>query len=459
MYRRGGIILSGGVGLKLDNFTIVIFGAAGDLTARKIIPSLVQLDKMSEVTDRFRVIGVDGRDGKYVSIKGDFNDSKTFERLAQEIKRREDKQGMCDNLLFYLATPPSVAPLIIAQLQKVGLHGKAQKCPGWRKIIVEKPFGRNLPSAKKLNDIIAKAFKEDQIYRIDHYLAKETVQSILVFRFGNEIFEPLWNEDHVEYVEITMAEYIGIEHRGAYYEEAGLIRDIIQNHGIQLLAMTAMEAPKNLDANGIRDQKVKIFKSLKCEEFIIGQYEGYTKEPKVAPDSKMETFAALKFSVNTKRWKGIPFYLRAGKGLARKITQIVLHLRHPKTEHFCRTEEHVEVNQIIIQIQPEQKISILFGVKRPGEKLEIEPVYLEFDYQKAFKAEELTPYHRLLLDAMEGDQTLFIRKDGVEESWKIVDNIEKIKERYTPIVYPKGSWGPKESNELLAKDGFKWRLT
>jgi glucose-6-phosphate 1-dehydrogenase len=451
--------LSGGVGLKLDNFTIVIFGAGGDLTARKIIPSLDQLGKMADVSHRFRVIGVDGRDGKYVTIKGDFNDIKTFEQLAEEIKKGEERKGMCDNLLFYLATPPSAAPLIVKQLKRVGLDGKATKCLGWRKIILEKPYGRDLASAKRLNDLVGKAFKEDQIYRIDHYLAKETVQNLLVFRFGNEIFEPLWNKKHVEYVELTIAEDIGVEHRGAYYEEAGLIRDIIQNHGIQMLAMTAMEPPKRIDANGIRDEKVNIFKSIKCADFITGQYDGYKSEDRVAADSKMETFAAVKFFINNRRWKGVPFYMRAGKGLAKRLTEIVIHLKHPVAEFFGHTDEHAGANQIILQIQPEEQISILFGAKKPGEKLKMEPVYLEFDYQKSFKVEELTPYHRLLLDAMAGDQTLFIRKDGVECSWKIVDNMEKMKESIKPEIYKKGSWGPRESDQLLAKDGFKWRLT
>jgi glucose-6-phosphate 1-dehydrogenase len=466
--------------LRLDNFTIVIFGASGDLTARKLMPSIYELAKVGALPQRYRIIGVDRVDfddqsfreiikekvGKLSPdsvtdpahfdefcrehifyIKGSFDNKQTFASLAQNIKAVEDRQGMCDNLLYYLATPPVAAPLIVNGLESAGLGGRAEKCLGWRKIILEKPFGSDLQSAQKLNSTVGRVFHENQIYRIDHYLAKETVQNILVFRFGNVLFEPLWNRDCIDYVEINIAEDFGVRHRGAYYEQAGLIRDIIQNHGLQLLSLIAMEPPSKLEADAIRDEKVKIFKALKGDEAVTGQYEGYTKEQNVAPDSRVETFAAIKFYVNKSRWKGVPFYMRAGKNLKRAITEITLHFKHPTHELFGHTEEHVEANQLIIQIQPQHKISILFVAKRPGGELITDPVALEFDYKESFSAEGLSPYHKLLLDAMEGDQTRFIRKDGVEESWKIVDNIrEKIKD-IKPAVYPVGSWGPEKSYE------------
>jgi glucose-6-phosphate 1-dehydrogenase len=481
---------------KLDNFSMIIFGAGGDLTSRKLIPAIYKLVKLGSIPADFRLIGVDQLEYDHETfreaiknkvktlsletvdrdfenfcrqhllyVKGTFEDETTYSLLDQQIKEIEDKKGMCDNLLYYLATPPSAAPLIIKGLALVGLNGKAKECQGWRKIIIEKPFGSDFSSAKKLNEIVDKAFMEEQIYRIDHYLAKETVQNILVFRFGNGMFEPLWNSQYIDRVEITIAEDFGVMHRGAYYEQAGLIRDIVQNHGLQLLAMIAMEAPQSLKADAIRNEKVKIFKAIKrgnpsetLKNVVIGQYEGYRQEENVSPQSEVETFAAIKFLIENRRWNKVPFFVRAGKNLARELTEIIIHFKHPTHEFFGHAGMHAEANQIIIQIQPEEKISILFGAKRPGEEIVMDPVYMEFNYKKSFLQKEITPYHLLILQAIEGDQTRFIRKDGVEECWKIIDKIKDSLKGMRPIVYPIKSWGPEESNKLLERDGFAWRL-
>ncbi len=488
----------------MDNFTIVIFGALGDLTARKLMPSIFELAGLNRLSQHYRIICA-GRqpftDDSYREmikekvqalspgvienkedfeifcknmfyVQMDFTDNSSCRNLKEEIEANE---FVCHNIIYYLATPPGVAPDIIRNLHSSGLGGREQSCEGSRKIIIEKPYGSDLHSAKKLNQIVGDVFNEDQIYRIDHYLAKETVQNLLVFRFANGIFEPLWDRRYISHVEITIAEDFGIRHRGKYYEVAGLIRDIIQNHGLQLLSFIAMEPPVSIEADDIRNEKVKVFRSIRMmdpdemkESVVIGQYEGYRSEDNVSSDSTVETFAAIKFLIDNWRWKDIPFYMRAGKCLSKTITEIVINFKLPPYDFFRRQQDTctitnpdacVRTNRVILQIQPEESISISFGAKRPGEELIADTVLMEFDYRKSFETEGMTPYHRLLIDAIIGDQTRFIRKDGVERCWEIIDNIRSTIQDQEPLIYKEQTWGPVASNQLLAKDGFIWRLS
>jgi len=356
--------------------------------------------------------------------------------------------------MFYLSIPPSLAPAVVRGLGKAGLGGRERSCVGWRKLIAEKPYGHDLESARELNRVIDEVFEERQVYRIDHYLGKEPVQNIMVFRFSNGIFEPLWNRQYIAQVMITIAEDFGIRGRGGYYDEAGLLRDIIQNHGLQLLAAIAMEPPVDLEADSIRDEKSKILRSVRrftidsvLDSVVLGQYEGYLAEKGVAPDSKVETFAAVKFHVDNWRWSGVPFYMKAGKNLAKSVTEIVITFRCPPQNYYgpsggaaCST-----ANQVVLGIQPDETVAIRFGAKRPGEQMITDPVFMKFDYRETFQGEGLTPYHRLLLDAIEGNQMNFIRKDSVEHSWEIIDSLKDSVDGQAPEQYPVHSWGPESS--------------
>lgn len=473
---------------RLDNFTMVLFGASGDLAARKLFPSVYQLHRWDHLPESWRLICV-GRAGHthesfrtYVLERvmafapESLDDRQSFEQfcrrifyvdlhldrpeeyaaLAAEIRNTRGEVGLCSNLLFYLSTPPSLAPAIVGNLVRAGLGGHEHDCPGWRKIVVEKPFGNDLESALELNRMLEEAFDERQIYRIDHYLGKEPVQNIMVFRFSNGIFEPLWNRQYIAQVQITIAEEFGIRGRGAYYEEAGLLRDIVQNHGLQLLAAVAMEPPVELDAEAIRDEKCKVLRSMRLfhretarETVVTGQYEGYREEKGVAPDSTVETFASLKFMVDNWRWSGVPFFLKAGKCLGRSVTEIVITFRCPPQNFYGEAGSVTcTPNQVILGIQPDETVAIRFGAKRPGEEMVTDPVFMKFDYRKTFAGEGLTPYHRLLLDAIEGNQMNFIRRDSVEHSWQIVDSIRAALEGTVPETYPQHSWGPGSAQRI-----------
>ena len=464
------------------NFTIVLFGANSDLAARKLYPSLYQLARWGHLPGAYRIIGVSRNDLPHEKYRlqvgekirsfspGTIDDEEHFAafserlfhvqvdlehidgyyRLQKEIMDVAGEPGVCSHLLFYLSTPPALAPLIVGNLRKAGLGGKEMSCSGWRKIIVEKPYGSDLKTAGELNAVIGSVFNEDQIFRIDHYLGKETVQNILVFRFSNGIFEPLWNRHHIAGVEITIAENFGIRDRGAFYEKAGLLRDIIQNHGLQLLASVAMEPPVDLSADAVRDEKAKVLRSIRLvtpetvdRSVVLGQYEGYRKEKLVDPGSRTETFAAVRFFVDNWRWKGVPFLIRAGKNLAETVTEIVITFACPPQNFFGPAEScSYTANQVILRIQPEETIAIRFGVKRPGESVITDPVYMKFDYRDTFTQPGMTPYHRLLLDALDGNQMNFIRQDSVEYSWAIIDAIRECMAGRMPEIYPEGSWGP-----------------
>ncbi len=467
---------------ELSNFTLVLFGANSDLALRKLFPSIYELARWGQMPEKYRIIGVGrsdtGHEGfrrlvrdaivahaphidtssGYFSdfirnlfyVEADLTASGGYHRLREEIQTGYGREETCSNLLFYLSTPPSLAPVIVRHLEEAGLGGKSLSCKGWRKIIFEKPYGKDLQSARELNETVGSVFNEEQIYRIDHYLGKEPVQNIMVFRFSNGMFEPLWNRHYIDNVRITIAEDFGIRDRGAFYEEAGLLRDIIQNHGLQLLASVAMEPPVDLGADAVRDEKEKVFRSLRHftpasvrEHVVLGQYEGYRQENNVAPDSTVETFAAIRFFIDNWRWKGVPFYMKAGKNLAASLTEIVITFSCPPQNFFGPPEScSYTANQIIIQIQPEQTIAIRFGTKRPGEALVTDPVFMKFDYRASFEEEGMTPYHRLLLDAMAGDQVHFIRQDAVESSWAVIDSIRSSMPESIPLPYAVHSWGP-----------------
>jgi len=463
------------------NFTMVLFGANSDLAARKLYPSLYQLARWGHLSGAYRIIAVGRGDLSHEAFRtlvrekillfspGTIDDEQHFasfcrrlfyvqvdlERiegyysLQREIMHVSGEPDLCSHLLFYLSTPPALAPVIVRNLREAGLGGKNMECGGWRKIVVEKPYGTNLQSARALNSEIGSAFSEDQIFRIDHYLGKETVQNILVFRFSNGIFEPLWNRNHIARVEITIAENFGIRDRGAFYDQTGLLRDIVQNHGLQLLASVAMEPPVDLSADAVRDEKAKVLRSIRRvtsstieQSVAIGQYEGYRSERHVAADSRTETFAAVNFYVDNWRWKGVPFLIRAGKNLAETVTEIVITFACPPQNFFGPAEScSYTANQVILRIQPEETIAIRFGAKRPGESVITDPVYMKFDYRDSFSQPGMTPYHRLLLDALDGDQMNFIRQDSVEYSWAIIDAIRDALAGREPDIYSVGSWG------------------
>ena len=490
---------------KADSCLLIIFGASGDLTKRKLVPALYDLACAGCMAPGFEVLGIsrtkmssdtfrtamhdfaaksrdtrgwtdtcwDNFASRLHYASGDINDPSYFPQLKQQLEEMT-KNGSSSNYLFYVSTSASLAGPLVRGLGSVGLNKREN---GWTRIVLEKPFGRDLESAAKLNQTVAEVFEEKQVYRIDHYLGKETVQNMLVFRFGNSIFEPVWNRNYIEYVEISNAEPLGVEARGAFYEETGALRDMMANHLLQLLTLTAMEPPVAFDADSVREQKVAVLRSIRpmtlqevARKTVRGQYgagaingqpvPAYRDEPNVSPKSHTETFAAVEFHIDNWRWAGVPFFVRTGKRLPRQVTEIRVHFKRTPQALFAGTsDEQIEHNIMTMRIQPDEGISMRFAAKQPGTSMKTIPVQMDFMYKDAFGGDTPVAYETLLLDAMRGDATLFTRRDEVEAEWRIITPIEEAwAELPAPSFpnYPAGSEGPAESHLLISGDHRKW---
>jgi glucose-6-phosphate 1-dehydrogenase len=489
--------------------TIVIFGGSGDLSKRKLVPALFELDAEGQLPPGTCIVGY-ARTGesdetyraemkaavaefarhkpldeaKWKSFesrlyffRGDLNQPRHFGDLKTRLETIERERNVPGNRLYYLAIPPSMIGAAVKNIGETGLVYPVDGGP-WSRVIVEKPFGRDLETARALNEELSHVFRERQIFRIDHYLGKETTQNILVFRLGNGIFEPLWNRRYVDHVQITVAESIGVENRGRFYEEAGVLRDIIQNHVLQLLCLVAMEPPVAFDPNAVRDEKVKVLKCIQPQtpeeiirDTVRGQYAagaidgqpvvGYRAEKDVNPMSLRETYAAWKVQIENWRWAGVPFYLRAGKRLAKRVTEIAIQFKTPPISLFRQVGVmRQETNALILRIQPDEGIALKFGAKEPGPTMKVDPVTMDFRYSEFFGASQPEAYERLLMDAMHGDSTLFARRDEVEAAWERVTPLLDVWRDNPPVDHPNyeaGTWGPDAAVALLARDGRRWR--
>jgi glucose-6-phosphate 1-dehydrogenase len=484
---------------------MVIFGASGDLTKRKLLPALCNLAASKLLPRQFAIVGfaygnatTDSfreqltQDMKSLAtnpiephvwdwflerihyVQGDFQDPAAYQRLADKLAEVEKDHGPLGNRLHYLAVAPKFFAEVVRQLGNAGL---AQEDKGrWSRVVIEKPFGRDLQSARQLNREIKQVLQEKQIYRIDHYLGKETVQNLLVFRFSNSIAEPLWNRNLIDHVQITAAETVGVERRGGYYETSGALRDMVPNHLFQLLSLTAMEPPISFDADAVRDKQAEVLRAIQpptqeevLTKMVRGQYGpslrssavgGYRDEPDVAADSNTETFVALKFTIDNWRWADVPFYLRTGKCMPRRVTEIAIHFRRTPFVLFRNTPiKDLQPNKLVIHIQPREGISIQMGAKIPGPIMNLGQVNMDFDYAREFHSSPATGYERLLHDCILGDQTLFQRADMVETGWSVIEPIQEV---WTALPghfpnYPAGTWGPETADALIGRDGREWR--
>jgi len=499
-------------GLRLERMpdpaAFVLFGGTGDLAHRKVVPALFQLWRTNLLPHELSIVAIGRRPysdetfrgelrvsldefsrvlpidtavweafaGRISYHRGDFGDPLLYEGLAARLDALDEERGTLGNRLFYLATQPSAFAEIIAGLGRAGLDHE-QHGAGWRRIVIEKPFGRDLTSAIRLNREVGKVFRESQVYRIDHYLGKETVRNILVFRFGNGIFEPIWHRRYVDHVQITVAESIGVGSRGSFYEESGASRDFLQNHLMQLLALVAMEPPATFDADALRDEKVKVLRAMEpmapadvAANVIRGQYgpgwvagepvAGYRDEPEVDPQSETETYVAARLFIDDWRWAGVPFYLRAGKRLPKRATEIAIQFKQVPHALFKESNADPEANLLALRIQPDEGILLRFAAKVPGLGVDVRSVNMDFTYGSAFSVDSPDAYETLILDALLGDASLFTRSDEVEKAWGIVTPVIEAWADDAPPEFPNyaaGSWGPDAAESLLLRDGRRWR--
>jgi glucose-6-phosphate 1-dehydrogenase len=486
-----------------DPCALVVFGVTGDLARKKLIPAIYDLGNRGLLPPGFVLAGFARRDwgvGEFESLAreaaeqhsrtefredvwkriaeslcflpGSFDDDVAFDGLAEKLGDLQSSHGIQGNAAFYLSVPPAAFETVLQQMDRTGMADN-DKAGGWRRVVVEKPFGHDLASACELNDIVAKVFTERDVFRIDHYLGKETVQNILALRFANTLFEPIWNSNYVDSVQITMAEDVGIGSRAGFYDSAGAARDVLQNHLLQLLALTAMEEPVAFDAEAIRTEKLKVLNAISIpadlEHFAIrGQYDqgwlggsrvpAYVDEKDVPKDSNTETYVAVRLGVETRRWGGVPFYLRTGKRLPRRVTEIGITFKKAPHLPFDATDT-VELgrNQLVIRVQPDEGVTLRFGSKVPGSAMEVRDVSMDFLYGESFTESSPEAYERLILDVLLGDQTLFPRNAEVDASWRVIDPLEAFWADQPPEKYRAGEWGPKSAEEMLAREGRVWR--
>jgi glucose-6-phosphate 1-dehydrogenase len=477
--------------MSSEQASIVIFGASGDLTRRKLVPALYNLYKKNRLPAGFRIVGYARSGLDDDSFRERLRSGVAeFDQLAEEswakfasclfyVQGSYDETGACTTLnarlaelepagagrLYYLSTPPRLYAPIVHCLGQAGMVSPEK---GWRRVIIEKPFGHDLASAQSLNQDIHQVLAEDQIYRIDHYLGKETVQNMLVFRFANTIFEPIWNRNFISNVQITAAEAVDVGHRAGYYDGVGVVRDMFQNHLMQLLTLVSMEPPTSFAANALRNEKVKVLSAIRpfrpediATHTVRGQYDGYCRADGVAPDSDTATFAALKLNIDNWRWQGVPFYLRSGKALAKKTTEVVIRFKRPPHMMFpMEPGERLRSNYLAICVQPDEGIHLRFEAKQPDTAATMRPVDMEFHYADAFDGADIPDaYERLLLDAINGDASLFTRADEIELSWRLMDSIlDGWRTDQAPklAAYEPGSWGPAEADDLLGRDHHHW---
>ncbi|MFL6240826.1 MAG: glucose-6-phosphate dehydrogenase [Actinomycetes bacterium] len=486
-----------------DPCALVVFGVTGDLARKKLIPAVYDLANRGLLPPGFVLLGFARRDwehgdfeqvakeaaqkgartefredvwqrlaGSVRFIPGSFDDDAAFDEMAQQLQDLESTHGIEGNAAFYLSIPPSMFPVVLKQMERTGLADN-DKCGGWRRVVVEKPFGHDLASSKELNSLVDDVFTAQDVFRIDHYLGKETVQNMLALRFANTLFEPVWNTHFVDSVQITMAEDVGIGTRAGFYDSAGAARDVLQNHLLQLLALTAMEEPVSFDAESIRTEKVKVLGALSLasdlERYAVrGQYEqgwlagqrvaGYHDEKDVPPDSTTETYAAVRLGVETRRWAGVPFYLRTGKRLPRRVTEIaVIFAKAPHLPFADTDTTELGHNQLVVRVQPDEGITMRFGSKVPGSAMEVRDVSMDFLYGESFTESSPEAYERLLLDVLLGDKTLFPDHEEVELSWRVIDPLEEFWTGTKPHPYRAGEWGPRAADEMLASEGRVWR--